>query len=99
MSKPLRISIEFLWVVGLFGIVTVTSSNHSKSVHRLAHKKGFCIPVKPTQYEMSTMRASSSRSSKTSAEMLLAEDRRLPVSGACNTGLAYTAVRSRERYR
>lgn len=80
-------------------MVTVTSSNPSKSVHRLAHKNGFCIPVNPTQYEMSTIRESSSRSSNSSAVMLLAEDSRLPVSGACDTGMADAAVKSWERHR
>ena len=48
--------------------LTVTNSNVSKSrsLQRLAHLKGFWIPrpAVPTQYAMSTMRASSSSSQK-----------------------------------
>ena len=51
----------------------------------------------PTQYEISTIRDSSSRSAKSSVEMLLLiEDSRLPVSGACDTGVPYAAGKFQE---
>src|SRR5277367_6360676 len=48
-----------------------TNSKFGNSSQRLAHSKGFDIPVVPTQYEISTILDSSSNSAKSSIEMLL----------------------------
>lgn len=49
------------------------SSKEGNSSHRLAHWNGELIPVVPTQYDMSTMRESSSSSEKSEMEMLVLE--------------------------
>ena len=51
---------------------TATSSKFSKSLHLLTQEKGFLIPRprSPTQYDMSTMRESSSSSAKSRVEIV-----------------------------
>lgn len=50
---------------------TVTSSNPSNSSQWLRHLNGLYTPVDPTQYEISTRRASSSRSENNSVDTFL----------------------------
>lgn len=51
---------------------TFTNSKSGNSLQRLAQVNGFAMPrpVTPTQYEMSTMRASSSSSANSAVEIL-----------------------------
>ena len=67
-------------------IPTVSSSKSSNSAHLLTHWNGFWMPspVSPTQYDISTMRASSSSSAKSLGEtevLLLAELSRVVCAG------------------
>lgn len=79
----------------------VTNSKLGKSWHRLAHKKGFKIPVPvtPTQYEISTIRDSSSRSLKSSMDMVCFEvDGNSAANGACKEGIPSAEERDEEQH-